>query len=254
MRPVRWSFAAATLFVATMWACSAEAQAETVPPAAAPVERPAVDPEADGPEPVASDTAETVVVESDGEPVVAEADGPEPVASDAAEPVVVESDAEPVVAESDAEPVAVEPDAAEVIDAEPVALDAGAAIALPPMLPSIEPPPRRPRGGALPWVLAGLGGAGLALGFTAGGVATQYNHDAIADPVHATSREAERTSQTYAMIANVALSTGALLAATGLVWGIAELVMDARDEGRGEGRARVTVRVSLAGLGLRGAF
>ncbi len=85
---------------------------------------------------------------------------------------------------------------------------------------ALEHPVRSPR--ALPWVVTGIGAAGLLTGGTLGLLASQTNDDAKAEPTHALAAELQSDAKSMATVANVCFVAGAVVLVTGVVWGIVD--------------------------------
>ncbi len=110
-------------------------------------------------------------------------------------------------------------------------------------------PPRRPS--AIPWVVAGVGGAGLATGAVFG-VLSAARHSAAISDAQASIAGDQAQARTFATVANVTLVAGGVLAALGLGWGLLDLrASRASADTRG---ARVTWNLGpgWAGLTVRG--
>lgn len=88
--------------------------------------------------------------------------------------------------------------------------------------PVVKPPPPRPL--VAPWVLAALGGAGLVVGGTLGGLALARKSDAEDAPIQADAEAHLDDARRFATGANVAFAIGGALAIAGLAWGITALV------------------------------
>lgn len=82
---------------------------------------------------------------------------------------------------------------------------------------------RRTARSPIPWIVAGVGAAGLGAGVVFGLLANG-RHEAAADAATDVSRaeQDQRTAKTYALVANVSFVAGGLLAAAGLAWGLFE--------------------------------
>jgi tetratricopeptide (TPR) repeat protein len=75
----------------------------------------------------------------------------------------------------------------------------------------------------VPWIVAGVGGAGLAAGVALGVVAQSKHTTATNDPVQASAVSEQSTAKTYATMADVTLIAGGVVAAGGVLWGILSL-------------------------------
>jgi tetratricopeptide (TPR) repeat protein len=105
--------------------------------------------------------------------------------------------------------------------------------------------------GPLPWVLAGVGAAGVVVGGVLGALAVGKHDDAVAEPVHATALDMQDEAERLAVGSTIGFVAGGVLLATGVTLGVVGLVSDSADEGEG---ANVSLTVAPGGLCLRGAF
>ncbi len=99
----------------------------------------------------------------------------------------------------------------------------------------------------VPWVVFGVGALGAGTGLVFGALANGQ-HAAARDERNATLAETEQSrAQTYAVVANVLLVTGGVIAVAGLIWGIVDLRVNRSDHSN--------VRVALGnGITLSGGF
>lgn len=111
-----------------------------------------------------------------------------------------------------------------------------------------DKPPEGSGPSPIPWIVAGVGVAGAAVGVAFGALASGREDDAAADPVHASAAETLDEAETFATAANVSLIAGGAVAAIGLTWGIIDLATSG-SSGQ-EGHASVTI--SPFGVTLRG--
>jgi tetratricopeptide (TPR) repeat protein len=102
--------------------------------------------------------------------------------------------------------------------------------------------------GPLPWVVAGVGAAGLVVGAVLGSVATSRHEDALQEPVHADGSVLQSEAEDLAVGANVAFVAGGVLLATGAALGIIGLSLG------GDGGTDVSLMITPAGLALTGHF
>ncbi len=93
-----------------------------------------------------------------------------------------------------------------------------------PRPPTPAPPPPAPRPIVAPWVLAGIGGAGLAVGVTFAGLSRARSSDARDAPDQVTAASEHDAARRHAVAANVAFGVGGALLVAGLSWGIAKVV------------------------------
>jgi hypothetical protein len=85
-----------------------------------------------------------------------------------------------------------------------------------------QPSPRIEKSGSspVPWIVAGLGLAGVGAGAALGLIAKNVSSTAANDPVQLSSSRTKDDSERYALCANVAFAAGGALAAIGIVWGL----------------------------------
>lgn len=100
----------------------------------------------------------------------------------------------------------------------------------------------------IPWIVAGVGVAGVAVGLAFGALAGSREGDADADPIHASASETLDDAETFATAANVSLIAGSAVAAIGLTWGIIDLVTS----GQPDEEPGVEVSISPFGVALSG--
>ncbi len=108
------------------------------------------------------------------------------------------------------------------------------------------PPPRTERArddDPTPWILAGAGGAALAIGAVLGGLMLDRASVAEEAPIHETAARALADAQGLAVAADALFGVGGLLAGIGLVWG---LVREASSPG-----PTATLRLGPGALSLR---
>jgi tetratricopeptide (TPR) repeat protein len=98
----------------------------------------------------------------------------------------------------------------------------------------------------VPWVVFGVGGAGLVVGGVFGLLARRSEGDADDARVQTDALAAQDRAERQALGANISLAAGGVIATTGLVWGIVSSV--ARRRGSSSARVRPW------GLGLTGRF
>jgi tetratricopeptide (TPR) repeat protein len=87
---------------------------------------------------------------------------------------------------------------------------------------AVEQASRQSSPSAVPWILAGVGGAGVAAGTVFGLIARSRNHDAAGAPQVEVSRD-NSDARTFATIANVSFAIGGALLVAGVVWGLLDL-------------------------------
>ncbi|MEM1031810.1 MAG: tetratricopeptide repeat protein [Myxococcota bacterium] len=104
--------------------------------------------------------------------------------------------------------------------------------------------------GPLPWVIAGLGGAGLGVGAILGGVGLARHDRAVAEPVHETALELQNEATTFGTASTVSLIAGGTLLAVGVTLGVVGQI-DAAD---GTASTEVALQLSARRLGLRVRF
>ncbi len=106
--------------------------------------------------------------------------------------------------------------------------------------------------GYLPWVIAGVGSAGLVVGGVLGGLALKRQDDAVAEPVHAAALDLQAGAERLATGSTIAWVAGGVLAAVGLTLAIVGALSDeGKDE---EGMSTLTLRLNPGGLTVGGTF
>lgn len=106
----------------------------------------------------------------------------------------------------------------------------------------------------VPWVVVGVGAAGMVTGSVFGLVAQSKHRDAQDQLSVGDAQRLQDSAHSYATGANVAFLVGGVLTAAGLVWGIVDLTSHGSKR---EGRAAegwVGVGVTPSALTFRGAF
>lgn len=117
-------------------------------------------------------------------------------------------------------------------------------------VPPPPPPPTQPRSPRVaPWIVAGVGGVGIATGTVFGIVATLRHRAAALDATQDAAARDNATAKSLATVANVAWIGGGVLAIGGIVWGI----LDARSQRAAEqtGRSSVEPVIGLGWVGVR---
>jgi tetratricopeptide (TPR) repeat protein len=84
-----------------------------------------------------------------------------------------------------------------------------------------NPPTSRPS--PLPWILTGVGVAGIATGAVFGAVSGGAHDDAVREPSAGAAESKQSRAQTFALGANIAFVAGGALALAGVVWGLFDL-------------------------------
>lgn len=87
-------------------------------------------------------------------------------------------------------------------------------------------PPSSPS--AVPWIVAGVGAAGVAAGVVFGVMSSQKHDDAVKEPTYREAQRLDDQSRSYATVANVSLIAGGVVLALGVVWGILDLSASGR--------------------------
>jgi tetratricopeptide (TPR) repeat protein len=85
---------------------------------------------------------------------------------------------------------------------------------------SVRPQPDEKRPPVVPWIVAGVGGAGLATGAVFGVLALSTHSAANSDPVQASAAQKQSDAQTFATVATVGMIAGGVVAAGGILWGL----------------------------------
>ena len=101
----------------------------------------------------------------------------------------------------------------------------------------------------IPWVLAGFGAAGIALGGALAAVVNSKEADAQAEPVQLTAAELRDEAERFAIGVNVAFAVGATLLAGGVTWGIVDVAMKTDP-----GTPTASLYLQPSGVALRGSF
>jgi tetratricopeptide (TPR) repeat protein len=96
-----------------------------------------------------------------------------------------------------------------------------AATPITPSPPPAEAPPAH-RASPVPWVLVGVGAAGIGAGAVLGILARARHDDALAESAAMRATDLQSNAQHFATAANVAFVMGGALAIGGLVWGIVD--------------------------------
>jgi tetratricopeptide (TPR) repeat protein len=107
----------------------------------------------------------------------------------------------------------------------------------------------KPSPSPIPWVLAGVGAAGIAVGGALAAVVKSKEADARAEPVQLTAAGLRDDAERFAIGVNVAFAVGATLLAGGVTWGIVDVVMTTEP-----GDPKVSLTIEPAGISLRGCF
>jgi tetratricopeptide (TPR) repeat protein len=91
---------------------------------------------------------------------------------------------------------------------------------------------RRPRGpSALPWLLAGIGAAGLVTGGAFGLAANHTHAQATNEPTYAKAADLQSEARSFATVANVCFVAGGALLLAGVAWGLLDASAAARSRG-----------------------
>jgi tetratricopeptide (TPR) repeat protein len=100
--------------------------------------------------------------------------------------------------------------------------DRAKAMARPPPLPPIvvQAPPPRGRVSPAPWIVAGVGGAGLIAGGVLGLLSNADHASAVTATHGADATRLESDAKTFATAANVAFVAGGVIALVGVTWGL----------------------------------
>ena len=84
-----------------------------------------------------------------------------------------------------------------------------------------RPPPRS--ASAVPWVVAGLGAAGLVGGGVVGVLAQQRNEEAKREPTYTGAERLHSQAESLATVSTVCFIAGGVILAGGLLWGVLDL-------------------------------
>jgi tetratricopeptide (TPR) repeat protein len=96
-----------------------------------------------------------------------------------------------------------------------------------------------------PWVVAGIGAAGVGAGLVLGALARGRHEDAVSEDSALRALELQSQAESWATGATVALIVGGAVAAGGVIWGIVDLTSQGRSE---PAASRPRVRLGLLGL------
>lgn len=107
----------------------------------------------------------------------------------------------------------------------------------------VEARKRQAKPSAVPWIVAGVGGAGLLAGAGFGLLARSQHAEATDEPVHQTALDKQAGAERSATVANVAVAAGGIVGAVGVVWGVLDL--------RRANALHTQYHLSLSGDGLR---
>ncbi|HEY4117052.1 MAG TPA: hypothetical protein VGM56_04330 [Byssovorax sp.] len=87
------------------------------------------------------------------------------------------------------------------------------------------PSPATPaRASVAPWIVAGVGGVGLAVALGLGIAASEEHQSALDDPVQKTKLASQADAKSLATATNAVLVAGGLVAAAGVTWGVIDLL------------------------------
>jgi tetratricopeptide (TPR) repeat protein len=114
-----------------------------------------------------------------------------------------------------------------------------------------------PSHSAAPWVVAGVGGLGIAIGSVIGSLATTAEDEAIAEPVQRDAASRTEDAESLALAANLSLAVGGAVLVAGVAWGVVDVVRveNARAQTRStEARSTVSLRISPTAARLVVAF
>jgi tetratricopeptide (TPR) repeat protein len=87
----------------------------------------------------------------------------------------------------------------------------------------------RPGPRPAPWIIAGVGAAGVAAGGILGALAKSKEADAVAEREQRSAAGLRDEAQTRATVANVAFAVGGAMVLGGATWGIVDVVLATRD-------------------------
>ena len=108
--------------------------------------------------------------------------------------------------------------------------------------------------GPLPWIVFGGGVALVGTGLLFGALANGKHNAAVMEPTHETAFALQGTAENFAVVANVLMIGGGVLALVGLIWGIAGKVGGKSDSDVSAFRLTPSLSPSLAGLSASGTF
>lgn len=91
---------------------------------------------------------------------------------------------------------------------------------------------------AVPWIVAGVGVAGIVTGTVFGVMSGQRNDDAKLEPTYVEAERLQSQAESYATVANIGFIAGGVVLAIGVVWGVLDLSASKRGA-RGGGASPV---------------
>lgn len=101
-----------------------------------------------------------------------------------------------------------------------------------------------------PWLVAGIGGAGLIVGGVLGALAKGKEADAIDEPIHADAAALAGEAEDFALGANICFGIGGGVLLAGATWGIVDVVLVVRDNDAEQGAPAVSLRLGPLQAGL----
>jgi len=116
--------------------------------------------------------------------------------------------------------------------------------------PPPAPPPENPHHTIFPYVVGGVGAAGLVVGSVFGLMAISHRNDARTEPVQQTAIDLDSKAQTQATISTVSFVVGGVLLAGGVAWWLIE----AGSKSTGSATARVRVSIGPGSVGVGGTL
>ncbi len=116
--------------------------------------------------------------------------------------------------------------------------------------PTTPPPPPKPHHTIYPYVVGGVGAAGLVAGSVFGLMAISDRNDARTEPVQQRAIDLDSKAQTLATLSTVSFIVGGALVAAGVAW----WVIEARSTTTGSTPVRVGVGVGPGYLGVGGSL
>lgn len=100
----------------------------------------------------------------------------------------------------------------------------------------------------VPWVIAGLGAAGVTVGAVVGALARAKEDEVAESPSQLAAAEPLEEGERFALAANVSFAVGGALLAAGVVWGVVDVTVLSAPE------PAVSVRFGPTGIAVIGSF
>lgn len=123
--------------------------------------------------------------------------------------------------------------------------------------PKPPPPKQEPKGAVetshpspVPWVIAGLGGAGTIAGAIVAGLAFAKNEDADAAVSQQETADLRASAEDMALAGNITMGVGGALLLAGTIWGIVDVVKSGKSASAEKAQVRVRVGAGSVSLSI----